>query len=144
MKKPWVMAAVITVVFAIISFILGPVLWPMPEGGISPVGLQLPLFIVIGALESVAFGLGMAFLILGWKLCRGVPAALQRSMFVFFISIGWSLVSWWPHDRMHMSNGGENLWGLLLIEYLFHVSLIVSAIVIACEFTVICRYLAKK
>ena len=47
-----------------------------------------------------------------------------------YLSIGWALVSWWPHGNMHRSNSGEDLWGLPLIDYLFHPTLMLSALVL--------------
>ncbi|HEV8224498.1 MAG TPA: hypothetical protein VGP74_04510, partial [Rubrobacteraceae bacterium] len=42
----------------------------------------------------------------------------------------WFLVSWWPHDNLHIHNG-EDLQGLLYIEYGFHVTLMLAGIVLA-------------
>ena len=47
-----------------------------------------------------------------------------------FLSIGWLMVSWWPHDNLHMHTGID-LQKLLYIEYGFHVTLMVCAIVLA-------------
>ncbi len=47
-----------------------------------------------------------------------------------YLSVGWFLVSWWPHDNLHIHNGMD-LQGLLYIEYGFHVTLIVAALVLA-------------
>ncbi len=37
---------------------------------------------------------------------------------------------WWPHDNLHISNG-NNLQGLLFIEYGFHFTLMIAALVLA-------------
>jgi hypothetical protein len=47
-----------------------------------------------------------------------------------YLSVGWFLVSWWPHDNLHLHNGFD-LQGLLYIEYGFHVTLIFAAFVLA-------------
>lgn len=47
-----------------------------------------------------------------------------------YLAIGWLMVSWWPHDNMHIHNG-EDMQGLLYIEYGFHVTLMISALVMA-------------
>jgi hypothetical protein len=39
-----------------------------------------------------------------------------------YLGIGWLMVSWWPHD---------NLQGLLFIEYGFHFTLMIAALVLA-------------
>lgn len=47
-----------------------------------------------------------------------------------YLAIGWLIVSWWPHDNLHIHNG-EDIQGLLYIEYGFHVTLMISALVLA-------------
>jgi hypothetical protein len=47
-----------------------------------------------------------------------------------YLSIGWLMVSWWPHDNLHISNS-NNLQGLLFIEYGFHFTLMIAALVLA-------------
>jgi hypothetical protein len=47
-----------------------------------------------------------------------------------YVAIAWQLVSWWPHDNSHMASGID-LDGLLMIEYAFHMTLILSALVVA-------------
>ena len=47
-----------------------------------------------------------------------------------YLAIGWLLVSWWPHDNMHIHNGND-LQGLLYIEYGFHVTLMIAGLVLA-------------
>ena len=120
----------ITLVSAVASFAVGPLLW-QPTGA-PPSSSQLPFLILISVLESIAFGGGIAFLVLAWPLTKRVPKDMRRTATVLYFAIGWYLISWWPHDNMHMSNG-ENMWRLIVIEYLFHVTLIVAAIVVAFE-----------
>ena len=62
-------------------------------------------------------------------------APLKRAMggsswrtWAAFLAIGWFLISWWPHDNIH---NGDNLHGLLYIEYGFHVTLMLSALILA-------------
>jgi hypothetical protein len=47
-----------------------------------------------------------------------------------YLAIGWFLVSWWPHDNMHIHNGND-LQGLLYIEYGFHVTLMAGGLILA-------------
>lgn len=47
-----------------------------------------------------------------------------------YSGIGRALVSWRPHGNLHMSNG-DDMQRFLYIEYGFHVTLIVSAAVVA-------------
>ncbi len=50
-----------------------------------------------------------------------------------FIALPWMLVSWWPHDNLHVHNG-MNLQGLLYIEYGFHLTLIIASLILTYGF----------
>lgn len=127
----------VTVIFAVASFALSPVIWPRSEEMTLFPG-QLPLFIVLSVLESIAFGTGIAFLIYGWSWVRCVAKGSTAMAWGLYIPIAWYLISWWPHDNMHATTAHDDLWRLLLIEYLFHVTLVLSAFVLAwCFFHVI-------
>lgn len=115
---------IITLVCAIPAFLLGNVLWPASTE-IAPTSTQLPFFIILAAVEAITFGLGVSFVVLSWNRMQSKP--------LVFFAIAWLLISWWPHDNMHKHNGLD-LNGLLVIEYLFHVTLIVCAYIVAHDF----------
>lgn len=120
-------AVAITVVFAVVSFALSPLLWhPNPTSPL-PTAAQLPFFILLSLAESIVFGLGIAFIVFGWPLASKANTKLAKAAFV---SIAWLLVSWWPHDNLHMANGLD-YDGLLQIEYGFHFTLMVSSVILA-------------
>jgi hypothetical protein len=56
-----------------------------------------------------------------------------------YLSIGWLMVSWWPHLNLHRHNKADNLQGLLYIDYGFHVPLMIAAVILACSFISIAR-----
>lgn len=120
-----VKVALITLVCAVPALILGNIIWPISPDLPTPTSMQLPFFIILSVIEAVVFGLGVAFIVLGWNRAGG-----ER---LVFLAIAWFLISWWPHDNMHKHNG-EDLGGLLVIEYLFHVTLIVAGVIIAMSF----------
>lgn len=125
MKWKWV---VVTVIFAGLSQYLNRywVYAPMP----GPSSTQLPFFIVLSLVESVAFGLGISFFLFGEHLLLRLKPKPNWLTWAVYLSIGWDLVSWWPHDNLHRVVG-ENLQGLLYIEYGFHVTLITTAVILA-------------
>ena len=114
-------------------------IWPPAPGGPEPTAGQFPFFIFLAAFEAVTFGLGVSFLLFGFaplKRALGGPAWRVWVAFlaipgpsVFYI-VTHSLVSWWPHDNMHIHNGND-LQGLLYIEYGFNVTLMASAVILA-------------
>ena len=126
-----VRVVLVTLIFAVIGFLfganapLGALIWPPAPGGPEPVGLQVPLFVLLSVSEALAFGLGIAFLIFGLPFVRRLAPNAGGWHWVAFASIFWLLVSWLPHDNLHIHNG-EDLAGLLMLEYGFHVTLMVA------------------
>ncbi len=131
--KPWVKVTLVTAVAGIAAMALGPILWPIAEGGAQPTAGQLVFFIILEAIQSLAFGLGISFLLFGLPTMRRVSLDSRLMGWATYLSIGWLLISWWPHSHLHQVVG-ENLQGLLYIEYGFHVTLIIGAIVLAYGF----------
>ena len=123
------LAAAITTVGAIPAFLLSQVIWPNPPGMPAPPATLLPFLLVPAIFEALAFGMGIAFLVLGFRLLSRAhqPAALTLAA---YISIAWSLLSWWPHVNFHRAIGSD-LVALVKVDWTFHMTLIVAAAVIA-------------
>jgi hypothetical protein len=123
----------ITLLFGGAAFALGPVIWPPNPHNPVPNAAQLPFLIVLSALEALTFGLGVAFVAFGLPLVRRLARGSPAFTWTMFVGIAWLMLSWWPHDKMHLHNGLE-LNGLIAIEYTFHASLMVTAVVLAYTF----------
>ncbi len=131
----WIKVAGLTVGLAVIAFLLSP---NAPLGGFwrpdahmpMPTAGQLPHLLLINLAEVIAFGLGMSFLVFGYPLVRAIAPASPRLTRAVHLSITWLLVSWWPHDSLHIHNG-MNLNGLIAIEYVFHVTLMATGVILA-------------
>ena len=78
--------------------------------------------------EALAFGLGISFLIFAYPMIQTILPASKLTLWAH-LSIAWLLFSWWPHDSLHVANG-LNLNGLLMIEYVFHVTLMVAGAIL--------------
>ncbi|MEA2575904.1 MAG: hypothetical protein QOH93_3202 [Chloroflexia bacterium] len=130
--KTWLKVLIVTLVVAVPAIPLGQMIWPSPPGEAMPSDTQLPFFIVLGIFEAVVLGLGVSFLAFGWPLVSRF-ATSTRMAWASFLSIGWLLVSWWPHDGLHRSNGMD-MGRLLLIEYGFHVTLMIAGLILAYNF----------
>jgi hypothetical protein len=131
--KTWLRVVLIMLATAVPAFALAPMIWPPTMHGAAPTGLQLPLLIVLSALDALALGLGVAFIVYGLPLIRRITGASQFRTWVCFIATAWLLLSWWPHDNMHKHNGMD-ISGLLVIDYLFHVPMMVAGAVLAYTF----------
>ena len=135
--KPRTGIIVVTLVCLIATFLLTPVLWPFAEGGPQPTAAQMAMLMILGVLDSLTFGLGIAFLLYGMPLVRRLGQG--RLAWATYLSIVWSLVSWWPHSNLHRVNGADNLAGLLMIDYGFHVTLMLASLIVLRFFWVAAR-----
>lgn len=105
-------------------------MWPWDEpAGEQPTGILLPLFMMLGVFEAVALGLAISFLVYGRHLIAKLAAPGWRFNALYF-GVAWALGNWWFHDSLHMITG-FNLAGLLIIEYAFHVTLIIAGGLVA-------------
>ncbi len=136
--KTWMKVLFVTALFSVPAFLLGPVIWPPAVGGPEPSAGQLSFFIVLFAIEALAFGLGISFLAFGLPLVRKAAGGSRLRAWAMYLSIGWLLVSWWPHDNLHIHTGMD-LQGLLYIEYGFHMTLILSGLDLAYSFLSLVR-----
>jgi hypothetical protein len=111
------------------AFLLSRILWPDPVGAATPPPSVLPIFIAISALEALLFGAGIAFIVFGRRYLAADGSNFGTAA---FIAIAWSLVSWWPHDNLHRVT--HDWTGLAAIEVGFHVTLILSILIIGTYF----------
>lgn len=141
--KMWMKVAIVTLAVAVPAMLLGRVIWPPAEGGPIPTDGQMPFFIFLAAAEALVFGLGVSFLFFGLPAMRRLAAGSASRAWAMYLAVGWLLVSWWPHDNMHIHNG-ENLQGLLYIEFGYHVTLMLGGLVLAWCFLSLARENASK
>lgn len=130
----------LTVVLTVLAFLagvgapLGSFWGSRPAGEGEPTGGQIPLFLLMAIIEAVAFGLGVSFLFFGSGLVRAAGGASQGLARAAHLAISWGLISWWPHSNLHQVNRPGDFAGLLAIEYGFHATLIVAALIVAAFF----------
>jgi hypothetical protein len=134
--KPWLKWSIVTLVVGATAFVLTP-LWPVPPTAPQPPSNLLPFFILLSFVESVSFGLGVAFLIFG----RGLLGRLGRSprlTTAAYLAVAFLLVNWWPHDNLHRMTSGDWM-RLVLVEYGFHLPLMLAGAVLAWFFVSLAR-----
>ncbi|MBI2022094.1 hypothetical protein HYS93_04440 [Candidatus Daviesbacteria bacterium] len=122
----------ITIFFAVPAFFLGEIIWPPAPEFPKPNHFELSFFLILSILEAVAFGLGYSLIFLGLPLLKKRSGYTTLTKLAYF-SVVWYLINWWPHDNMHAHNG-LNPQGLLIIEYLFHSTLIIAGAILALYF----------
>ena len=124
----WLKWLLVTLLIGTLVFVLTP-LWPVPPAAPQPPSSLFPLFVVLMLVESASFGLGVAFVVFGRSLFDRMGRS-PRLTTAAYLAVAWLLVNWWPHDNLHRVAGGD--WsGLVLIEYGFHVPLMLSGAVLA-------------
>lgn len=126
------------VIGTVAAMALGRVIWPDPAGAPTPSGDLMPFFIIISAAEAVAFGGGLAFIIVGLPLLRRLaqPKGLAAAAYVAIIFM---LLSWWPHDNLHRVLSHADFMGLIRIEYAFHLTSIIAAAIVGLFFLRVVR-----
>lgn len=147
-SRNWIKWLVVTLVLAVIAFLASP---NGPLGGFwrpsadfpQPTDAQLPLFILLNVAEALAFGFGISFVIFGYPLMQTILPASKGLTLGANLSVAWLLLNWWPHDSLHVANG-MNLNGLLVIEYGFHITLIIAGVILAYFFLRLVRQRAVQ
>jgi hypothetical protein len=130
--------AFVALTAAFLAFLLAPqaplgrMVWPATvELNPAPTSPQLGLFMVLGLITAIAFGLGITFLLYGRAATlRAVGPGRPRLAAAAHLAVFWVLANWWVHDGLHMV-AGMHAGRLLAIEYAFHVTLMGAGAVLA-------------
>jgi hypothetical protein len=144
-RSTWIKVLVVTLIAAAAAMVLGPILWPTSDPPLfpEPSPAQLPFFIILPIVTVLTFGLGVSFLLFGLPVVRSVSADSQLRAWLMYLSIGWLLISWWPHGHLHQHSGND-VQGLLYIEYGFHVAPMLAGLVVAYCFLSLVRERSEK
>ena len=131
----WVKVVAATLIAAVAAMVVGPILWPTSDPQLfpEPTAAQLPYFILLQVVTCLTFGLGISFLLFAMPALRKVSPDSKARAWAMYLSIGWLLVSWWPHGHLHQHNG-HDVQGLLYIEYGFHVAPMLAGLILAYRF----------
>lgn len=132
MTKPWrtFFFIVVTLVIGAVAFLTGPKLWPMAPDVPPPPAHLLPAYIVLAALEALAFGFAVAFAIFGWPAIRDLKLGAPWLNKLLFVTLVWFTGNWWIHDSLHM-HIALDMNRLLYIEYGFHMSMLACGVILA-------------
>ena len=131
--KTWMKVAIVTAIVAVPAFVSGPILFPPADTGVEPTAGQMPFFLFLAVGDAVLLGLGVSFVLFGLSVIRKVSPDSKLKAWAMYLSIGYLMISWWPHLNMHAHNGMD-LHGLLIIDFLFHLPLEVAGVVLALSF----------
>ena len=134
----WKASLVLVVVLAVVALLTNPSgplgsFWAPSPDEPAPSSSQIPFFLILKLAEALTFGAGIAFLVFGFPLVRAVGNASAGLARAAHLSISWLLFSWFPHDSLHIHNGLD-LNGLLVIEFSFHLTLMITGVILAVFF----------
>jgi hypothetical protein len=120
----------VTAGVAVIAFPLTFVIWPIPPEIALPPANLVPFFVFVIACECLSFGFGIAFLLFGYPLVRSVGSGRFTS-WSGYLGIAWFALNWWPHESFHRTTLSTNFDKQIWIQFGFHLSLIVAAVLVA-------------
>lgn len=126
-------AILLTFAVAIPAFLLIEVLFPPPPGP-GPSSSQVPFFVVLSALDSLLLGAGIAFIAFGSTAVRRAAPESRTRALAIYVTLAWLMVSWYPHLGLHASAFGSDFFGILVIDYIFHLPLLISPLVLVWGF----------
>ena len=120
---------VITLVVGLPAFFLGRIIWPdTPSSPVVPPNL-IPFFLVPSLLEALAFGGGVAFLLLARP--AGAPDARSQPLTTAaYVSTAWLLLAPWLHGNLHRHLGFD-LASIARIEWAIHLTMLLAAVIVA-------------
>lgn len=130
--------AIVTLLVALPAFALGngaPLggwwmdAWPWAHVQDEPPSNLVPFFMVLGVVEAVALGLAVSFAIWGLPHMRRLAGGRDGVATAMAVSATWLLGNWWMHDNLHQVTGFD-FEGLVVIEYVFHFTLIVAGAIL--------------
>ena len=128
---------IVTLAIGVLAVSLGRIVWSVGDGP-AATGIQIALLSILDIVQSLLFGLGIAVLLFGWPWFKNLSALSLRMKILLFLSVIWLLTSWWPHVGFHIITG-EDLWGIIKIDYAFHLTAIVASIVVFRAFVIVSR-----
>jgi hypothetical protein len=144
-RSTWVAVVVLTLIIAVPAFLLNPIIWAPAPGGPAPTAAQIPYLLALDVMQAVFLGLGISFLIFGFPVMRRISPDSKTRAWAMYLSIGYLMVSWWPHIGLHVSNAPDDLQGLIYIDYLFHVPLMIAGAVLAyCFYSLVRQQRARE
>jgi hypothetical protein len=121
-----IMFKLITLGAGVPAFFLTPIVFPPSPSGAQPGPELVPFILVLNAAESLFFGVGVAFLVLGFPMMQRVARITDASPWTPYLAIGYLTTSWWPHMRLH-AVASPLLEKLLIVDFMFHLPHIVAA-----------------
>jgi hypothetical protein len=113
----------VTIIGAVLAALVGPRgplggFWAPPHGSPTVDGALGVGFLTWNLVENLAFGVGLAILVLG-RRWFAVRTATTVGAAAAWLATVWLFASWMPHAALHQ-HVGTRAGALLAIEWVFH------------------------
>jgi len=123
-------ARIVWIVVAFVSFLANPhgplgTFWAPSPMSPEPVGLQMPLFMILNVAESVALASSVVLALFYFPQKALANLTLKETRLAF-AGLLWIMGNWWMHDALHI-HIGMDLHRLLFVEYGFHITMMIAA-----------------
>lgn len=121
--------AVPALIVAVVAFLLTDLLWQGSTDLSAVPGPWAGLFFLLYLVECLSFGLGVAFLLAGRSLVRGLgrPGRLTA---MTHLAIVWLLAAWWPQDNFYRLAAKTDWPRQAALVYGFNITLMIAAAVL--------------
>ena len=131
----WKLALAVALVIAAISGMISPLgplgdFWRPPAHMLMVNEVQMPFLILLGMTEAFCFGLGTSFLIFGYPMLKAIKPVSINLIRITHFAITWLLGNWWLHDSLHLHFGMSDMTMLLIVDYSFHMTLMLAAAIV--------------
>ncbi len=120
---------VVTLAVGLPAFFLGRIIWPDTPSSIVPPPNLLPFFLVPSLLEALAFGGGIAFLLVA-RPTGASDTQSQPLTTAAYVSTAWLLLAPWLHGNLHRHLGFD-LTSIARIEWAIHLTMLLAAVIVA-------------
>jgi len=126
LMKRFVAVAIAGAAFAMLIGPRGPLggFWRPAAEAPKPQGALLAGFVAEGIAEAIAFGIGVAILLLGRSWFASRTATTARGTTAWLAAV-WLFASWMPHAALHLHIGLQPE-RLLAVEWIFHVGAVMA------------------
>ena len=122
----------LTIGIAVVGFVLHkPLVLDHAASATDPQGPVLAGFMILTVLSAVATGIGVSMLVFGGRVVATLPEHVRSAGRVVQLGLVWLIAPWMIHEGLHVTNGSEQMGRLLVIEFGFHVTSYVAAILVA-------------
>eukprot|EP01117_Protostelium_nocturnum_P006107 TRINITY_DN2200_c0_g1_i1.p1 TRINITY_DN2200_c0_g1~~TRINITY_DN2200_c0_g1_i1.p1 ORF type:complete len:355 (-),score=76.21 TRINITY_DN2200_c0_g1_i1:43-1107(-) len=127
-KEFWIIAGVSFVIGLVVCLVIYFTLPnpPLSHYNPTPNESQLRFFKALGVAECVICAIGISWMVTIGTILKSIPSKIRLKVIGMYICVGWFLVSWYPHNRLHVYFNA-NVWAGIALDFTFHWAMLFAA-----------------